>query len=544
MTVGSVNRRLGGLVTLPSMETIQERAYARRWIVLGVLCCTLVIIAVDITVLTIGIPSIARSLHASSSELQWIFDAYTLVFAVLLLTGGSLGDRFGRRGMLQVGLAVFGIGSLVAAFAGSAGELIAGRAILGVGAACILPATLSIVRNLFPAHERGTALGIWAATAGFGSALGPVIGGVLLDQFWWGSVFLINLPVVLVAMLAGVFLVPTSRDPTRARLDPPGVALSIIGLLSVVYGIIEAPRRGWTDAVTLLTVVGGFVVLVVFLVYERHRSQPMLDIQLFRNPRFSAATTVFSLQFFANTGAMFVLTQYEQFVLGYSPLATGLQFAPWSVMFMGCALVSARIARRFGTKTVVVFGMSIAASGALLLSFLDTSSQFFPDVFFRGSLITIGMGTMQGPTVESVIGALSRAKAGAGSAVNDTIRQVGGALGLAVIGSVVASVYGSRVGRFLEEAGASDALRQQAERSLGTALQAASRRSGDAVVGLARAARDAFVDGMHAGMRFSAGALFLGALVALVWLPARAGPAPVDETLGELAEAEALFPPV
>src|SRR4051794_9631525 len=265
----------------------QERAYERRWWILTVLCFSLLVIVLDNTILNVAIPTIVRDLDATNSQLQWMVDSYTLVFAGLLLTAGSLGDRFGRRGALQVGLVIFGIGSLLSALAGSADQLIATRAFMGIGGAFIMPATLSIITNVFPANERGRAIGVWAGTAGIGIALGPLTGGFLLEHFYWGSIFLVNLPIVAIGLVAGIFLIPTSRDPNASRLDPLGAVLSIAGLTALLYAIIEAPSDGWTDPTILASFGAALVLLGAFVWWQRTTDHPMLDVRFFKNPRFT-----------------------------------------------------------------------------------------------------------------------------------------------------------------------------------------------------------------------------------------------------------------
>ena len=305
------------------------------------LCFSLLVIVLDNTILNVAIPTIVRDLDATNSQLQWMVDAYTLVFAGLLLTGGSLGDRFGRRGALQVGLVIFGLGSLASAFATSSGQLIATRAFMGIGGAFIMPATLSIITNVFPPRERGKAIGVWAATAGLAGVLGPLTGGFLLEHFYWGSIFLVNIPIVIVGLLAGVFLIPTSKDPSAPRLDPVGAVLSIVGLSVLLYGIIEAPQDGWTDPKILMCFFVGLAVLGMFLVWEARSDHPMLDVRFFQNARFTAASVGIMMVFFAMFGATFLLTQYFQFVLGYTPLETGIRFLPIALCMMVLSPLSA-----------------------------------------------------------------------------------------------------------------------------------------------------------------------------------------------------------
>jgi len=495
----------------------QERAEERRWWILGVLCFSLLVIVLDNTILNVAIPTIVRDLGATNSQLQWMVDSYTLVFAGLLLTAGSLGDRFGRRGALQVGLVVFGLGSLASAFAQSADQLIATRAFMGIGGAFIMPATLSIITNVFPVHERGKAIGVWAATAGLAGVLGPLTGGFLLEHFYWGSIFLVNIPIVIIGLIAGVFLIPTSKDPAAPKLDPVGAVLSIAGLSSLLYGVIEAPQQGWTSSTILLAFALGVGILAGFLAWEAHTDHPMLDVHFFADPRFTAASMSIMLVFFAMFGSLFLLTQYMQFVLGYSPLGTGIRFLPFAVAMLVLSPLSARFVDRFGTKLVVGAGLVLVSLGLVALAQLQVDSPYWPDIVWRLVLIASGIALTMAPATTSIMGSLPLAKAGVGSAVNDTTRQVGGALGVAVVGSVLASVYGSKVGDFLLGKNVPTGVAENMKQSLGVALAGSKD-----VPGLAAVAKGAYVDGMHAGVMVAAGVALLGALVALLWLPARA----------------------
>ncbi|MET0627958.1 MAG: MFS transporter [Acidimicrobiia bacterium] len=504
---------------------VNARAYERRWLILAVLCFSLLVIVLDNTILNVAIPTIVRDLDATNSQLQWMVDSYTLVFAGLLLTAGALGDRFGRRGALQFGLVVFGIGSLASAFAQSADQLIATRAFMGIGGAFIMPATLSIITNVFPPGERGKAIGVWAGTAGLAGVLGPTIGGFLLEHFYWGSVFLVNIPIVVVGILAGVFLIPTSRDPEARPLDPIGAVLSIVGLVALLYGIIEAPQNGWTDPTILAAFAVGIVLLLAFIAWEAHTEYPMLDVNFFKNPRFSAASLSIMFVFFSMFGTLFLLTQYLQFVLGYSPFETGIRFLPLALVMLIGAPLSAPLANRFGTKIIVTIGMT--AAGASLLSFatLTADSSYWPDVVWRLMLMATGMSLVMAPATESIMGSLPLAKAGVGSAVNDTTRQVGGALGVAIIGSVLSSTYGSQMTDFLAgkpvSSGTSSAIQESLGAALGYANQIASQAPALAQ-SLAVTAQESYVDGMHAGVLVGAGVTLVGAVIAAIFLPARA----------------------
>ena len=341
--------------------------YARRWYILAVLCLALLIVGIDGTIVNVALPSFVRELGATTSQLQWISDAYTLAFASLLLTAGSLGDRFGRRGSLVLGLIVFGLGSLASGFAGSANALIVTRAVQGIGAAFIMPATLSILTNVFDSTERGKAIGIWAGVSGLGVAIGPVTGGWLLDHYWWGSIFMVNIPIVVAAVAATVLIVPTSRDPAGAHIDVVGTVLSIGALVTLLFAIIEGPSHGWTSPTIVTAFVIGAVLLGMFVAWELHVPEPMLDVSFFANPRFSAASVAVTFVFFALFGSLFFLTQYMQFVLGFSPLEAGVRVIPVAVALMIAAPLSSVLVARFGSKIMVTSGLVIVAGALLLL---------------------------------------------------------------------------------------------------------------------------------------------------------------------------------
>jgi len=525
-------------------ETDDERVYRRRWWTLAVLCLSLVVIGVDNTILNVALPTLVVELHASTSQLQWIVDGYTLVFAGLLLTAGSLGDRFGRKGALSLGLAIFGIGSVLSAMVGSAGALIATRSLMGLGAAFIMPATLSIVTNVFtiPA-ERARAIGIWAGFSAIGIAVGPLAGGYLLEHFYWGSVFLVNIPFVIGALIAGAFLVPTSKDPSAPKLDPLGAVLSIAGLTALLWTIIEAPSKGWTSSATLIGGVVAVAVLGAFVLWELHTDHPMLNVSFFKNPRFTAASMAVTLTFFAMFGSLFLTTQYLQTVLGFSALAAGVRIIPFAFVMVLLAPQSPKLAERFGTKLVVAAGLFLVSAGLAVLAFVEPSMGYTP-VFVSFVVLASGMALTMAPATESIMGSLPRDKAGVGSAVNDTTRQVGGALGVAIIGSVYSSIYASEISHALSGqnlpaqavAGASD--------SIGGALAVAKDIGGDAGHAIIEAAQSAFVSGMHRGVVVGAAVALIGAVIALVFLPARApesadeGIDPTGENLFGLTEGE------
>jgi len=498
-------------------------AYRRRWATLGVLCISLLIIGLDHTILNVAMPSLARSLNATSGQLQWMVDSYILVFAGLLLTGGSLGDRFGRRRALFAGLAVFGLASLSAAWAGSAGQLIVTRAVMGAGAAFIMPATLSVLANSFrDPRERARAIGIWAAVSAIGTVFGPTIGGWLLAHFWWGSVFLVNVPVAAAGIVAGYLLVPESKDPSAPRIDLVGAALSILGLMTLVWSIIEAPGRGWASGPVVTGFAAAAVLLVAFVVWELRTPEPMLNVRYFRDRSFATASVSVTLVFFALFGTMFFLTQYLQFVLGFTPLQAGQRMLPIGAVVFG-APIGIRIAQRLGNKVVVASGLLVIAGAMWVLSGTSAGSGY-GHVAIVLAMIGLGMGVAMAPATDAVMAALPKAKAGVGSAVNDATRQVGGALGVAVLGSILASAYGDRLGDLL----AGQAVPEPATEGISGALAVAGGMPGGGRA-LADAATAAFIHGMDRTVLVAAGMAAAGALIAVIWLPARsrAGVEPV-----------------
>jgi len=501
----------------------------RRWWALAVICASLLVITLDNSILNVALPSLVRDLHASTSQLQWIVDGYTLVFAGLLLSMGSLGDRFGRKGALAIGLAVFGTGSALSAMAHTATQLVFTRAFMGIGAALIMPATLSLLTNIFSdPKERGRAIGVWAAVAGGGGAVGPVLGGFLLQHFSWGSVFVINVPVAIVALVLGRVLLPTSKSPHAPRLDPLGALLSVSGLVALLWGIIEAPTKGWGDGTVIASIAAGAVVLGSFVAWELHTDHPMLDVRFFENPRFSAANAAVTMVFFAMFGSMFIITQYLQTVLGFSAFGAGARMLPMALVMFVAAPTGPRLVERFGTKRVVGTGMTMAAVGLVVLSRVPLTHGY-PHLLGALALLSFGMGLSMAPATESIMGSLPPAKAGVGSAMNDTTRQVGGALGVAVIGSVLATYYRPGVTSRLAALGLPKAVVSVARDSVGGAVVAAGRLPapiGDAV---AAAARAEFVSALRIAVLAAAIVIALAAGVVFAFLPAHAADS-VDAT--------------
>ncbi|MCU1454134.1 MAG: drug resistance transporter, EmrB/QacA subfamily [Acidimicrobiales bacterium] len=508
-------------------------AYDRRWWTLAVLCISLMVISVDNTILNVALPSIVSDLHAQGSQLQWIIDAYTIVFAGLLLTAGSLGDRLGRKGALTAGLALFAVCSAIASRATSPNMLIASRGLMGIGGAFIFPTTLSILTNTFVGRERARAIGIWAGVSGLGIVVGPLGGGLLLEHFSWGSVFLVNVPICITAAVLGLIFVPKSRDPGEGRLDPVGAALSIVALSGLLYGIIQGPDAGWSSPAVLGALGGGAAVLALFLYWETHTAYPMLDVRFFRNARFSAASATITLTYFALFGSTFLLTQYFQFVLGYSPLKAGLMTAPVAIGIMVGAPQAPKLVERFDTKRVVVGGLLLVAVALSMYA----SDTIMSSVVLGGLvrvLFGLGMGFTSAPATESIMGSLPPGKAGVGSAVNDTTRQTGGALGVAVIGSIFALRYHAAVTNI---AGVPASVQAQVRDSIGKALVAAQRLPAQQQRLVQGVADNAYVNSMRLAFAVATGVILVAAFVSWRWLPARAPADPVNVDEAELAEA-------
>jgi len=497
----------------------QQTAHRRRWWTLGVLSLSLIVISLDNTVLNVALPSLRSDLGASGTDLQWIVDAYMLVFAGLLLTAGALGDRFGRKRALTGGLVVFGVGSGLAALSQDPAALIASRALMGVGAAFIMPSTLSILTHVFPAEERAKAIGIWAALAGLGIAIGPVAGGWLLEHGDWHLVFVVNLPLVAAALAAGRFLVPESRDPKQARLDPLGAVLSTAALSTLLYAVIDAPQRGWTDPLILATFAVALGLGTAFVIWERRAPQPMIDLALLRNPRFSGASSAIALLFFALFGFMFLMTQYLQSVLGYDALEAGVRMLPLAGGLVVASGLSSRLQHALGTKVLVSGGLVVVAGAMVWLSTAGALTGFG----MLGSAIALlgfGIGLAMAPATDSVMGSVPSDHASVGSAVNDATRLVGGAQGVAVLGSLLASHYRDGMDDAVQAlpAPAADA----ASGSIGGALEIATRAGGAAGQALQDAAVVAFVEGMQATLLVAAAVALAGAVSAARYLPSRA----------------------
>jgi EmrB/QacA subfamily drug resistance transporter len=502
------------------LSIANNTGHPRRWAILGVLVISLLVVVLDNTVLNVAMRTIADPVHglgASQGELEWSINSYTLVFAGLLFTAGILGDRFGRRRMLVIGLVLFGIASLASAYAQTPGQLIWARALMGIGGAAVMPSTLAIISNVFDPRERAKAIGVWAGAVGLGVAIGPVVGGLLLESFWWGSVFLINVPFIAAGVAAALWIVPESRDPKPGKVDLVGVGLSIVGLIGLSYGIIYGGEHGFSSPWAWGTALAGLAILVAFVAYEKRSSHPSLDVSLFRDARFSAAVASVGLVFFAAMGTLFFLAFYLQLVRGYTPLQAGLMMIPFAAAQLIFAPQSASMVRRFGPKAVCATGLALVTVGLGGFVLVGAAAPLWVLIaltFIQGA----GMANVMPPATESIMSSLPREKAGVGSAIQNTVRQVSGALGVAVLGSVLAGVYRGEIADPVQNLPAP--LRDAASESI-TGAYGAADQAGPAAPAIITAANDAFVTAMHWAAAGSALVALLSIGVVLAWLPRR-----------------------
>jgi EmrB/QacA subfamily drug resistance transporter len=504
------------------MSDLARQADNRRWTALPVICLAVLVINLDTTIVNVALPSLVRQLHASNSQLQWVVDAYNLSFAAFVLAAGSLSDRFGRKGALLVGLAIFGAATAVGSAADTTAQLIAARAVMGLGAAIVFPNTLSIISNIFiDRTERAKAIGIWGATTGVGIAIGPIVGGWLLDEFWWGSAFLAMAPVAALALALVVLMVPTSRDPVVRRLDWVGLVVSTLSLAALVYTIIEAPLRGWGSAGTATGFALAAVGIAAFVMVERSSPSPMMDVRMFTNPRFSAASGSVTIAFFALAGFIFMITMYFQFMHGWSPLSTGLRLLPVAISVGAGSGGGTQLAVKVGNKVVVSAGLVLMGVGFLWISRSSAHTTYLETV---GQMIVSasGVGLASAPATEAIMGVVPRAKASIGSAINDATREVGSTLGVAVIGSVFGSLYL----RSITASRAASVLPRpvvvSAKQSVGAALGAAHSLAGTnpgASASLRAAATHAFFSGFKVGCVVAAAVALAGAAMAALLLP-------------------------
>ncbi len=508
----------------PAAGPVNERwpeGHPRRKQILLVLCLSLLVVVIDNTVLNTALPTLARELHAGTSSLQWIVDAYTLCFAALLIPAGALGDRYGRRLSLIAGLILFALGSLAASFASSAGVLIADRVLMGFGAAFVMPATLSILNAVFPPAERPQAIAAWSAVAGVGIVIGPTLGGFLLSHFYWGSVFLVNIPLVVLALAGVIRIVPETAEPGRRSLDFVGTLLVAGALLAVVDAIIEAPARGWTSTGTIAEVVIGLAMLAVFVWWELRIEHPLIDLRVFSSKAFSMASGSVTVIFFALFGSLFVFTQYLQLVHGYSPLSAGVRALPFAIAMGVVSPLSPILAKRFGSRVIMPAGLALMGSGLLYLSTAGVDTGY-PALALAVAIMGAGMGLVMAPASTTIMTSVPAHQAGAGSAVNDTIREVGGALGVAVVGSLVAAEYRSRLTSTLASHHAPGFVVHGATGSVAAADAIGRAIGGVRGASIVRAAHESFTTAMALGLRVAGAVAIAAAIGAFLVLPGRA----------------------
>ncbi len=504
--------------------------HPRRNLILAIMCLSLVLIVASVSSLNVAIPTIVRELEPTSTEQLWILDSYALVFAGLLLLCGALGDRYGRRHALVLGLLIFAGASALAAYSDNPIQLIGYRATMGLGAALIMPATLSTLTVVFAPRDRPKAIAVWAGFAGAGAAIGPVSSGLLLEWFWWGSVFFIAVPIVALALVGVLAVVPNSADEEKHPLDYVGAVLSVVGLVGLVFGIIEGPESGWGHPLTI----GAFAVaaasFAIYLWWERRVTYPLLDPNYFRIPRFGLGSLTITIAFLAMFGMFFLLTLYLQFVLGYSPLGAALRLLPFSVIMIAVAPRSPMLTARFGTGRVVAAGFLVQSIGFGLAAFLDTDTGY---LFLLAAVapMALGMALLMPPTTNAIVNSLPQDKAGVASAVNDTTREVGGAVGIALLGTLATEGYQSGM------AGVTDQLppelAEAAEDSVGAANQIGQQLDPAIGVPLIEAANRAYVDGISVAFGITAAVgLIMAAVIARYYPPDAADDSTVDGPVG------------
>ncbi|MDT5203778.1 MAG: hypothetical protein QOD34_414 [Mycobacterium sp.] len=503
------------------LERRQTEPDDRRVVALAFICLSVFVISIDTTVVNVALPTLSRELNADTSQLQWIVDAYTLVMAGLLLSAGSLSDRYGRRGWLSGGLAVFAATSVFAAQADSAGALIAARAAMGFGAAVIFPTTLGLITNIFTDPvRRAKAIGVWAAMVGVGVAVGPMTGGWLLERFWWGSIFLVNVPVAATAIVGTILFVPTSRDPAAPKVDVPGLILSCVGVTVVIYTVIEAPQWGWGSARTVTGFALATVVLMAFARWERRSLHPMLDVSVFASRRFSGGSLAVTAGFLTLFGFIFVITQYFQFIRGYNAFEAGVRLLPVAISIAVASVAGPRIVERVGSTAVVSAGLAIFAGG---LAWASTADAVTPYLQIAAQMVLLGggLGLTTAPATEAIMGSLAVDKAGIGSAVNDTTRELGGTLGVAIVGSVFASVYSHRIDSATALATLPASVRSAMEHSMAAAYRVIAQLPAGQAASVRGAVDHAFLGGMRVGSLVCAGIALMAAILVAALLPAR-----------------------
>ncbi len=498
----------------------------RRWIVLPVLCLSVFLVVVDNTIVNVALPTLNRTLGASITSLQWIVDAYSLAFAGLLLAGGGIGDRFGRKGTMQIGLVFFGLFSAAAAWSHTTGTLISTRALMGVAAAFVFPASLAILTSVFPdPSERQKALGIWGATSGIAVAFGPIVGGALLEHFWYGSIFLVNVPIVIVTVIAGGVLIPKLPKVAEHPFDIRGVLISTVGITMLVLAIIEGPQWGWASTGTLACFAGAAVLLVTFARLELHTEGPLLDVRVFRIPRFTGGALSISVAFFCLFGFIFLITQYFQFVKGYSTLSAGVHTLPFAIVAGIFTPIAAVVALKVGTRLVVSIGLLLMGAGLVTAAFnSEANTAYFGPIIVAMVLLALGLSSITAPTAEAVMGSVADEQRGAAAGVNNTTRELGGTLGVAVFGSIFASSYAPRIISAFRPLPIPAGPKAEAHQSMAAALAVVAHAPHAARPALDSIAFTAFHSGLRVACIAGAGVAVLGALAAFRLLPGRGAP--------------------
>lgn len=486
------------------------------------MCIVLFIISIDNTVLNLSLPSIANELKATASQLQWVVDAYTLIFASLLITTGAIGDRYGRKRSLIMGLALFGLGSLGAALSISTIMLIIFRGILGLAGALVMPSTLSILIDVFrDGKERAKAIAFWSSIFSIGAGIGPLIGGILINSFNWSSVFYLNLPIVAIGIMGGIILVPESSDPATPKPDLPGVLLSIVGLISLVYGMIRAGEVGWTSGVVLLTFGIAFVFLAAFIWWENHSTNPMLPLEFFKNMAFTGANAALTISAFAMMGGMYFFSQFFQSVQGYSPLVAALCMLPMTPVVFISTMTSVRVDRKLGTKFTMSLGLLLSGLGLYLFSqfaAIDTPYWF---ILIAIIFLGMGIGFTMSPATTSIMNSLPPNRAGIGSAMNDTTRQLGGALGIAVLGALMNGIYRQDLNQLSGANGFSEVVIEEIRGSVQSAHLLARELGGNLETLIVQASSQAFVHGMKQALFIASIVMVIAAITAWSILPGK-----------------------
>lgn len=515
------------------------------WAVLPVLSLSVFLVVVDNTIVNVALPSFAAELRSSTQGLQWIVDAYSLPFAGLLLFGGALGDRLGRKTVMQWGLVGFGLTSVMATFASSTGQLVAARALMGVTAAFVFPASLAILTTIFvDPSDRAKAIGVWSATSGLSVALGPLAGGILLQHFWYGSVFLVAVPIVVVTVALGAWLIPNSRAEHPHGFDLRGVVLGSLAVSLLVFTVIEAPTWGWSSPASIGGFAASAALLGLFIMAELRTPGPMLDVRVFTNARFSTGAASIAVGFFVLFGFIFLVTQYFQLVLGFSTLKAGVATLPFAITTAVFTPTFAALALKVGTKAVVTFGLLAMAGAMALTTSMEVGSPYWGWTVVSMVVMSLGLSAITAPATAAVMESLTPAQVGAGAAVNNSTRELGGTLGVAVVGSAFASVYGPR----LREAWSAFPVPPRALDAASDSVAAANAVANDPRVppgassALVRGASESFVAGMHVGALTAGGVALAMALLALRFLPARANEAAFDDLAIAATDAEGGIP--